>query len=113
MKLRDKVHLACNKAAIRFEHKHEHTIHNFDFKRGDLVLIYNIAIEKVLNRKIRPQYFGPMLVISRNCSGAYIICNMNGTLMYTPVVAFWVIPYFAQKHIKLLDIEQHIDVSAT
>ena len=54
-----------------------------------------------------------MLVISCNHGGTYIVCNMNGMLTHTPVVAFRVIPYFMQKHIKLLDIEQHIDVSAT
>ena len=34
-------------------------------------------------------------------------------LMHAPVVAFQVIPYFVWKHIELLDIEQHIDISAT
>jgi hypothetical protein len=58
------VHAARNRAAIRFEREHSATIQDFDFNRGDLVLIRNTAIEKALNRKMRPRYFGPMIVLS-------------------------------------------------
>ena len=47
--LKGKVHQARNKAAIRFEQEHGQTIHDFDFKTGDLVLVRNTAIEKALN----------------------------------------------------------------
>ena len=40
------------------------TVRNFDFSRGDLVLVRNTAIEKALNRKMRPRYFGPMIVLA-------------------------------------------------
>ena len=57
-------------------------------------------------------YFGPMVVISKNKGGAYIICNLDGTLAHSPVTAFRIVPYFTQENIDLLDLEQHIDVSA-
>ena len=60
---------------------------------------------------MRPRYFGPMLVISRNKGGAYIICDLDGTLAHAPVAAFRVVPYFARRELDIPDIEEHIDVS--
>ena len=47
--LHDKVHSAWLKAALQFKQDHAHTIQDFDFKLGDLVLVQNTAIEKALN----------------------------------------------------------------
>jgi hypothetical protein len=112
-KLKDKVHFARNKAAIRFERDHGQIIRDFDFKTGDLVLIRHTAIEKALNRKMRPRYFGPMIIISRNKGGAYIACDIDGTLAHAPIAAFRVVPYFARTHLDLPNLEQHIDVSVS
>jgi hypothetical protein len=76
------------------------------------VLVRNTAIEKALNWKMRPCYFGPMVVISKNRGGAYIICDLDGTLAHSPVAAFRIVPYFARDNIDLPDLERHIDVSA-
>src|SRR5271156_6475535 len=51
--LQDKVYAARIQAAVRFEKEHAHTIKDFNFKPGDLVLVRNTAIEKSLNRKMR------------------------------------------------------------
>ena len=87
------------------------TIRDFDFKRGDLVLIRNTAIEKALNRKMRAWYLGPLVVLARNKGGAYIICKLNGSVFDRPVAAFHVIPYFAQKSLPLPDLDKFIDIS--
>jgi hypothetical protein len=108
--LQDHVHRARNNTAIRFEREHSATLKDFNFKRGDLILMCNTAIEKALNRKMRPRYFGPMVVVSRNKGGTYIICDLDGTLAHAPVAAFRVVPYFAQSQIDIPDLEQHIDV---
>jgi hypothetical protein len=110
-RLKSHVHEARNRAALRFEREHTTTIRDFDFKRGDLILMRNTAIEKVLNWKMRPRYLGPMIVISRNKGGAYIICNLDGTLAHAPIAAFRVVPYLARKSIDIPDLEEHIDVS--
>jgi FMN phosphatase YigB (HAD superfamily) len=73
----------------------------------------NTAIEKALNRKMRPQYLGPMIIVSRNKSGAYIICDLDGTLTHAPVAAFRVVPYLARQSIDIPDLEEHIDVSVS
>jgi len=86
------------------------TIRDFDFKRGDLVLVRNTAIEKALNHKMRARYIGPLVVISRNKGGAYIICELNGSVFDRPVAAFRVIPYFARKHLTLPNLDDFLNV---
>jgi len=49
--------------AIRFEWDHVATIHNFNFQKGDLVLVRNIAIEKSLNHKMRPRSLLPAKIV--------------------------------------------------
>ena len=108
--LHSKVMNARVQAAVRFEREHAATIRDFDFQRGDLVLIRNTAIEKALNRKMRPRYLGPLVVISRNKGGAYIVCELNGSVFDRPVAAFRVIPYFARKSIVLPDLSDFLDI---
>ena len=97
------------KAAKRFEEKHARTIRDFNFERGNLVLLRNTAIEKSLNRKMRPRYLGPFVVVSRNRGGAYIVADLNGAVFDRPIAAFRLIPYHARESIEVpleaLDID--------
>ena len=99
-------------AAVQFERKHSATMQDFDFSCGDLVLVRNTTIEKALNRKMRARYLGPLVVVSRNKGGAYIICKLNSSVFDRPVAAFQVVPYFVWKLITLPDLSDFLDISA-
>jgi hypothetical protein len=75
------------------------------------VLMRNTAIEKALNRKMRPRYLGPLIVISRNRGGAYILAELDGSLFDRPIAAFRLIPYFYRAKIDLPPLDQLLDVS--
>ena len=111
-RLRDAVLEARIKAARRFELKHMHTIRDFDFKPGNLVLRRNTAIEKSLNRKMRARYEGPLVVVARNRGGAYILCTLDGAVYDRPCAAFRLVPYFARRHIEIpegiLDVPREV-----
>jgi len=99
--------------ALQFECKNAAIICNFNFKSGNLILLRNTAIEKALNRKMCPQYFGPMVIVLQNWGGTYIICDLDGTLAHMPITAFRIVPYFACENIDLPNLKQHIDVLVT
>ncbi|KNZ73719.1 hypothetical protein J132_10322 [Termitomyces sp. J132] len=50
---------------------------------------------------MRPQYLGPLVVISCNCGGAYILCELDCSVLHCPVAAFLLVSYFARKHILM------------
>jgi hypothetical protein len=98
-------------AVVWFKCEHNATICDFDFKRGDLVLIWNTAIKKALNHKMQPRYNGLVVVIARNKGGAYIIAELDRAVFDCPVAAFRVIPYFACKSLTILALDRFIDIS--
>ena len=55
-------------------------IHDYDFHRGDLVLMCNMQIEKSLNCKMRLRYLGLLFIVSCNHRAAYIIAELDGTV---------------------------------
>jgi hypothetical protein len=88
-------------------------IKNFVFKRRDLVLVCNTAIEKSLDCKMRPRYLGPYIVISRNTGGAYILAELDSTILKNTIGAFRVIPYHSRKSIPLPNIFNTINISSS
>jgi hypothetical protein len=58
---------------------------------------------------MRPRYVGPLVVIARNYGGAYVLCELGGSVLHRPIAAFRVVPYFARKLIPLPDNFMDID----
>ena len=67
-----------HKALKCFKRDHMAHIKDFDFKKGDLVLLRNSRIEESLNRKTKPRYIGPMLVVCRKKNTSYVIVELDG-----------------------------------
>ena len=110
-RLHAKVHRARLRAAVLFECKYAKTIRDFDFKKGNLVLLRNSQVEYTLNKKMKPRYLGPLIVVARNKGGAYIVCELDGSVLHRPITAFRLIPYLARKSIQLPDGFIDIDTS--
>jgi hypothetical protein len=98
-----------------YEAKFANTIKTYDFKPGNLVLIRNSRIEMSLDRKAKPRWFGPMVVVSRTKGNSYILAELDGAVSKTRYAAFRVIPYYPRKSIsiKLDEFLQHPESDAS
>jgi len=90
------------KSAQQFRDRFRHTIFDYDFQPGELVLVRDTRVEKdILGRKIRPRYFGPVVIVRRHSSnGSYIIAELDGSISIIRCAAFRVIPYFPRENTR-------------
>ena len=78
----------------QFKKHHSSRIINFNFKLGALVLICNSCVKESLNRKMKPRYTGPMVIVQKTIRTSYIIAELDGAKSEFQVAGFCLIPYF-------------------
>jgi transposase InsO family protein len=107
--IKERVLEARYKSIKHFEKQHKSAIRDYNFGPGTLVLVRNSAIEKELDRKAKPRYFGPMVVVSRSQRGAYTLAELDGAVSKLRYAAFRVIPYYA-RHKASLPVTRILDL---
>ena len=89
-------------ASIRqFESHFKNRIRAVEYRPGDLVLVRNSQIEKELNRKMKPRYLGPMVVLRRTPGGSYLLAELDGAISKLWYAAFRLIPYFPRTKVLI------------
>ena len=92
--IRDRVLKACFTSIKHFEAMFKSQIKDFDFRPGSLILVRNSKFEKELNRKTKPRYLGPMVVLHQTTGGSYVLAELDGSVSKLCFAAFCIVPYY-------------------
>ncbi|EJT97563.1 hypothetical protein DACRYDRAFT_58827, partial [Dacryopinax primogenitus] len=65
-----------------------HILADYDCKPGTLVLIHNTRIEKELDQKSKPQFLGPLVVVTWTARGSYVIADLDGAILKAQIAQF-------------------------
>jgi len=89
----------------QFEAQFKNWIQDHNFQPGNLVLVWNTQVEKELNRKMKPRYLSPMVVLQRTTGGSYLLAELDGSILRLRYAAFRLLPYFPRNEIAILVTE--------
>ena len=89
----ERIVAARMKSAEEFMERTKHTMRNIAHEPGDLVLVRNSRVHADLNRKTKPRYIGPMVVVRRTLGGSYVLAELDGAIGKTRYAAFRLVPY--------------------
>jgi len=110
--MREKVTKEKIRRTLQLERDLQHKIEEFDLGPGSLVLVKNSAIEMSADRKIKPRYLGPMVVVRKLQGGAYILAELDSSVWQNKVAAFRVLPYLSRKKLDFnLEVKDLLDAS--
>jgi len=97
---------------LQLERDLQHKIQEFNLEAESLVLVKNSAIEMSADRKMKPRYLGPIVVVRKLRGGAYILAELDGSVWQNRVAAFRIIPYLPRKKIDFTrEVQGLLDAS--
>jgi len=85
----------------QWERRFKNTIVPGHYEPGMLVLVRNTAVEKELDRKVKPRYLGPYVVIRKTKGGSYILSELDGSVSKLRYAAFRLLPYIARAGVRI------------
>jgi len=110
--MREKVTKEKIRRTLQLERDLQHKIEEFDLGPGSLVLVKNSAIEMSVDRKMKPRYLGPMVVVRKLQGGAYILAELDGSVWQNKVAAFRVLLYLSRKKLDFnSEVKDLLDAS--
>ncbi|KIJ08980.1 hypothetical protein PAXINDRAFT_41025, partial [Paxillus involutus ATCC 200175] len=86
----------------QFKQTFKNHIKDYNFAPESLVLVRNTRVEKELNRKMKPRYLGPMLVVRRTKGGSYMLAELDRSISKLRYAAFRLLPYHVRSRISVL-----------
>jgi hypothetical protein len=90
----DRIYAARKQSVDHFLKEHRNAIVDYDFKPGSFVMVRNSSIEESHNRKCKPKWLGPMVVVRRYDRGSYKLAELDGAESKLRYGAFRIIPYY-------------------
>jgi hypothetical protein len=94
---------------LQFEQRFIKRLFRDEYKKGELVLVRNTAIELSHNRKSLPRYLGPFQVDERSSEKSYILRDLDGSLQKKRTAAYRLLPYISRRHKFMHDHHIQLD----
>ena len=92
------------KSKEQFEQRFHARLVKNSYLPGTMVLVRNNAIEKSMDRKHKPRYNGPYVVIRRNSGGAYELRELDGAVWAKSIAANRLVPYIARDGAQMQEL---------
>jgi len=86
--MRKKVTKEKIQRTLQLERDLQHKIQEFNLEAESLVLVKNLAIEMLADKKMKPRYLGPMVVVRKLHRGAYILAELDSSVWQNRVAVF-------------------------
>lgn len=95
----------------QFERKYAMRMHNTAFTKGNLVLVRDVHLDKTVSiaRKVEDRYLGPYQVDRETKGKTYVLQELDGTYLRTPIAAYRLIPYYQRNKELVLPAPKNKD----
>ena len=87
-----------------FERRYKHRLRKNIYKKGELVLVRNKAVESSADRKQYPRYLGPFQIIRQTKGGSYVVAELDGAIWRKGVAAFRLLPFISRQQLEELNL---------
>jgi len=110
--MREKVTKEKIRRTLQLKRDLQHKIEEFDLGLESLVLVKNLAIEMLADRKMKLRYLGPIVVMRKLQGDTYILAELDGSVWQNKVAAFRVLPYLSRKKLDFnSEVKDLLDAS--